>query len=69
MFKTTSMKTELNLTAREHEILFLISQAVTRKRIAERLSICNRTVDAHIRNMHQKCNTHSIVELILLMKK
>jgi two-component system response regulator FimZ (fimbrial Z protein) len=63
------MKKDFNLTARESEILFLISQALSRKRIAERLAISNRTVDSHIRNMHQKCNTHSVVELILLLNK
>lgn len=58
----TNNKEEL-LTERELEILKLVAKGYTNTKIGERLFISPRTVDTHRRNLMQKLNVHSAVEL------
>jgi DNA-binding NarL/FixJ family response regulator len=52
------------LTARETEIVKLISQELTTADIAERLFISPRTVDTHRKNILEKTNSKTIVGLM-----
>lgn len=53
-----------DLTSRENEILKLIANGNTNMEIAEELSISNRTVDTHRRNILQKLKVRNTAELI-----
>lgn len=55
----------IELSNREKEIIILISNAICRKDIAKDLNISLHTVDAHLRHLRLKTNTHSIPELII----
>lgn len=55
----------IELSNREKEIIILISKATCRKDIARELNISLHTVDAHLRHLRLKTNTHSIPELII----
>lgn len=57
-----------NLTKREIEIVSLISQGLSNKKIAERLSISENTVKDHIKNISEKLNVRSRGEIIALLK-
>jgi len=59
------MEQVVKLSNREKEIIKLISIAICRKDIAKHLDISLHTVDAHLRNLRLKTNTHSITELII----
>lgn len=69
---TRIMMTELNqpaqksdlLTAREHEILKLITKEYSNKQMAEKLFISERTVETHRKNIFRKTNTNTLVGLI-----
>ena len=52
------------LTEREKEILQLIIEGLTSKQIAEKLFISKTTVDTHRKNIMERTNTNSTVELI-----
>jgi len=54
---------ELKLTDREVQIIGLVCNGTTSKKIAEELCISKRTVDEHRRNVFQKTKTTSIAEL------
>lgn len=58
----SSVNTELS--AREIEILELLSQGLTNKNIAERLFISPFTVKRHIENIYQKLQARNRVELL-----
>jgi DNA-binding NarL/FixJ family response regulator len=51
------------LTARELEILRHIASGLTKKRIADEMSLSIKTVERHADNMMQKLNIHDRVEL------
>lgn len=51
------------LSLREREVLQLISEGKSTKTIAESLSISEKTVEVHRRNIMDKLNLHSIAEL------
>ncbi len=53
------------LTARERELLQLITEGKSAKEIAGLLNLSIHTVDTHRGNLMQKLNVHSIPELIL----
>ncbi len=55
---------EVNLTAREVEIIKLIEKECGNKQIAERLFISERTVETHRKNIFRKTNTNSVLGLI-----
>jgi len=52
------------LTAREKEILQLIFDDHSNKEISKKLSISERTVEAHRRNIYEKTKTHTLVGLL-----
>jgi DNA-binding CsgD family transcriptional regulator len=59
------MKSKLELSVREKEIVYKVSQAKCRKMIACELNISIHTVDSHLRSLHLKTGTHSLPELVV----
>ena len=57
-------ETPASLSARELEILDLVSTGLTNLEIAEKLDISKRTVDNHISNILTKTKTENRVELV-----
>jgi DNA-binding NarL/FixJ family response regulator len=57
------------LTSREHQILELICNGKTNKKIAELLSISIRTVESHRKSISDKTNSHNIAGLVLYAVK
>ena len=55
---------EVNLTAREIEIIRLIEKELSNKQIAERLFLSERTVETHRKNIFRKTNTASVIGLV-----
>lgn len=55
---------EVNLTAREIEIIKLIEKEYSNKDIAEELFISERTVETHRKNIFRKTQTNSVIGLI-----
>ena len=62
--KKTTERSRYNLTTREKQILKLIYQGDTSKRIAEKLYISKRTVESHRANILHKTNSRNTAELI-----
>lgn len=52
------------LTAREHEVIRLLSTGKSNKEIASELGISVRTVETHRANIMRKLNLHSVTELL-----
>jgi DNA-binding NarL/FixJ family response regulator len=52
------------LTAREREILGLLTAGLTTRRIAQELCLCYQTVRSHIRNVLIKLGVHSQLEAV-----
>lgn len=48
-----------DLTARELEVVRLLSQGCTYARIAQRLGISEHTVTSHIKNTYRKLDVHT----------
>jgi len=55
---------EVNLTAREIEIIRLIEKELSNKQIAEKLFLSERTVETHRKNIFRKTNTASVIGLV-----
>jgi len=53
-----------SLSKREHEIIRLLCDGNSNKKIADSLFISHKTVDTHRTNIMQKLNVHNIAELI-----
>lgn len=53
-----------DLTHREKEIIKLILDEYTNKELAAKLSISERTVESHRKNIFRKTNSRSIVGLV-----
>jgi DNA-binding NarL/FixJ family response regulator len=53
-----------DITAREHEVLELVSQGLANREIAERLGISTRTAQKHIENLFKKLDVHDRTELV-----
>lgn len=58
------MNSITNLTGRELEILQLIAEGLTDKRIAEELSISNKTASTHRKHMLKKMNVKNTAMMI-----
>lgn len=54
-----------NLTAREKEILILITQGMTNEVIAEKLFISVQTVRNHIKSIYDKLQVHSRAQVVV----
>jgi DNA-binding NarL/FixJ family response regulator len=50
---------DYGLTAREQEILELMTQGLIKKEIADRLSLSYHTIDTHLRNIYTKLHVHT----------
>ncbi|HZS05192.1 MAG TPA: LuxR C-terminal-related transcriptional regulator [Blastocatellia bacterium] len=61
---TRSPSREVELTAREHEILRLMARGMTTAKIAGQLHISRTTVNNHIQHILQKLDAHSRLEAI-----
>lgn len=59
----------IELSAREAEILELITQGMTNKKIAEQLFISPFTVKRHVENTYQKLQAHNRIELLEKARK
>ena len=55
---------EVNLTAREIEIIQLIEKELNNKQIADTLFISHGTVRKHIENIYSKLHIHTKVEAV-----
>jgi DNA-binding NarL/FixJ family response regulator len=68
MFKEQNPKISagyhVDLTNREKEILALLADGLTYKRIADRLFISYETVHSHVKNIYQKLHVNSVNEAI-----
>ena len=53
-----------SLTARERQILSLVTQGLTNREIAERLGVSSKTVDNHRTNLMRKVGAHSAADLL-----
>lgn len=53
-----------SLTLRELEVIRLIEQELNNKQIADQLSISERTVETHRKNILRKTNTNNVIGLI-----
>ena len=51
------------LSAREREVLQLLSEGKATKEVARRLNVSIKTVETHRRNLMEKLNMHSVAEL------
>lgn len=58
--------TKLELTPRELEVIDLHAKGLTRKEIADALSISNSTAFTHSRNIHRKLGSKSMAHAIAI---
>jgi DNA-binding NarL/FixJ family response regulator len=58
-----------SLTDREREILDLLAQGLSNKRIATQLYLSVRTVEGHLANIYARLGVHSRTEAMLLAVK
>jgi len=66
---TSHHKTKFDeLTKREFQILELISQGFSNRKVAEELNISYETVRTHLKNIYQKLHVHTLVEAVMLYK-
>lgn len=54
----------VELTAREQEVLQLVTAGLSSKEIAQRLRTSPRTIETHRRNIMQKLDLHNVPELV-----
>lgn len=55
---------QATLTAREHEILMLVSQGMTMQQVARRLGISPRTVETHVAKLYRKLGVRTRVQAV-----
>ncbi|MGG5507081.1 MULTISPECIES: LuxR C-terminal-related transcriptional regulator [unclassified Myroides] len=55
---------KIKLTKREYEIIQLIKEGLTSKEISNALNLSTNTIQTHRKNILNKTNTHSFIELI-----
>ena len=59
-----SPKTAVNLSAREEEVLILLSKGYANKEIADKLSISPETVGSHLKHIYEKLHVRSRAEAV-----
>ncbi|MEC4184152.1 helix-turn-helix transcriptional regulator [Adlercreutzia sp. R21] len=64
----SQLATEHFLTERETDVLGLLAQGYSSKKIQQTLTIAQGTVNSHVRNIYQKLGVHSRDELIELIE-
>ena len=62
--RALDQKVEIKLTAREKEILQLLSEGASTKIIADKLFVSEHTVSSHRANLLRKMSAQNVVELI-----
>lgn len=60
---------EINLTAREIDIIQCMAEDLSNRAIAERLFISERTVETHRKNIFRKTGMHSALSLVEFARK
>lgn len=55
---------QLDLTAREHEVLKCLVSGMAYKQVAHNLGISHDTVRTHVRNVYSKLQVHSVAEAV-----
>ena len=58
------MKPDVHLTAREEEVLILLSKGYANKEIADQLSISPETVGSHLKHIYEKMHVRSRTEAV-----
>lgn len=56
------------LTSREQQVTMLAAMGLLNREISERLSISDRTVQAHRLSVYKKLKVHSVADLVPCMK-
>ena len=54
---------DVRLTRREREIIDLIGEGLSNKEIAQRLNVATHTVKSHVRNVMEKLNLHTRLQI------
>ncbi|MEZ5047229.1 MAG: response regulator transcription factor [Chitinophagaceae bacterium] len=67
--QTKFSKEEFNLTIKEKEVLSYLSNGLSYKMVAEKMTISYNTVNTHIKNIYQKLHVNSLGEAISLAIK
>ena len=67
--EVVAAKPASDLTAREDEILALVSSGLTNKEIANRLRLTERTVKHHMTSIMRKSNVRNRVEAMLMFRR
>jgi DNA-binding NarL/FixJ family response regulator len=67
--EVVASKPASDLTAREDEILALVSSGMTNKEIANRLRLTERTVKHHMTSIMRKSNVRNRVEAMLMFRR
>jgi len=52
-------RSDYGLTAREREVLHLLTEGLTKRQIADKLFLSFYTIDTHVRNIYAKLHVHS----------
>jgi DNA-binding NarL/FixJ family response regulator len=63
------IKPDYNLTAREKEVLTLLSEGYSYKMVADKLDITFFTVNSHVKKIYEKLHVHSLGEALSLALK
>ena len=63
--KAKTIDKSLNLSAREEEILVLLSQGYSNKAIADQLKLSVETIYSHLKRVYEKMHVHSRTEAVI----
>ena len=68
--KSNKIKTDLdNLTAKEKDVMELVSQGLSNKQIADKLFVREVTIKSHLNNIFKKLKVENRTQAVLLMQK
>lgn len=59
-----SLIDSVEFTAREKEVLELLNIPLTIKEISKKLDVSIYTIKTHVRNLHIKTQTHTLLQLV-----
>ena len=63
--KAKTIEKSLNLSAREEEILILLSKGYSNKAIADQLNLSVETIYSHLKRVYEKMHVHSRTEAVI----